>query len=108
MNAETNAGGLPGWLTTGEYGTLRNNDSRYTDAWKPYMEKMSEAVLPHSVTNGGNVILYQLENEYGNQWIGREAKTPNNTGIHYMELLEAFPTGRTSSTETTSATKSPA
>ncbi|KAM0720179.1 hypothetical protein Q7P37_004315 [Cladosporium fusiforme] len=89
VNAEANAGGFPGWLTTGEYGTLRNNDSRYTDAWKPYMEKMSEVVLPHTVTNGGNVILYQLENEYGNQWTNVTAKTPNATGIHYMELLES-------------------
>ena len=63
VNAEANAGGFPGWLTTGEYGTLRNNDSRYTAAWEPYMQKMSEVVLPHTVTNGGNVILYQLENE---------------------------------------------
>jgi beta-galactosidase GanA len=61
VNAEANAGGFPGWLTTGDYGTLRNNDSRYTDAWQPYMQKMSEVVLPHTVTNGGNVILYQLE-----------------------------------------------
>jgi beta-galactosidase GanA len=89
VNAEANAGGFPGWLTTGEYGTLRNNDSRYTAAWEPYMQKMSEVVLPHTVTNGGNVILYQLENEYGNQWINRTAKTPNATAIDYMELLEA-------------------
>lgn len=89
VNAESSAGGFPPWLTTGDYGTLRNNDSRYTDAWKPYMEKMSEVVLPHAVTNGGNVILYQLENEYGNQWTNVTAKTPNTTGIHYMELLEA-------------------
>jgi len=89
VNAEANAGGFPGWLTTGDYGTLRNNDSRYTAAWEPYMEKMSEVVLPHTVTNGGNVILYQIENEYGNQWTNVTAKTPNATGIDYMQLLES-------------------
>jgi len=89
VNAEANGGGFPGWLLTGEYGTLRNNDSRYTAAWEPYMEKMSEVVLPHTVTNGGNVILYQLENEYGNQWTNVTAKTPNATGIDYMQLLES-------------------
>jgi hypothetical protein len=88
VNAEANAGGFPGWLTTGDYGTLRNNDSRYTEAWQPYMEKMSEVVLPHTVTNGGNVILYQLENEYGNQFLNVTAKTPNATAIDYMVLLE--------------------
>jgi beta-galactosidase len=53
------------------------------------MEKMSEVVLPHTVTNGGNVILYQIENEYGNQWTNVTAKTPNATGIDYMQLLES-------------------
>lgn len=89
VNAEANAGGFPGWLTTGDYGTLRNDDSRYTAAWEPYMRAMSEIVAPHMVTNGGNVILYQLENEYGNQWTNVAAKTPNATGIAYMESLEA-------------------
>lgn len=32
VNAEATAGGFPGWVTTGAYGTLRNNDTRYTDA----------------------------------------------------------------------------
>lgn len=53
------------------------------------MQKMSETVLPHTVTNGGNVILYQIENELGLQWLNVSAKTPNNTAIDYMELLEA-------------------
>ncbi len=35
VNAEANAGGLPLWLTTGAYGTLRNNNTRYTQAWEP-------------------------------------------------------------------------
>lgn len=89
VNAETNAGGFPGWLTTGDYGTLRNNDTRYTDAWAPYLERMSNIVEKHAVTNGGKVIIYQIENEYGYQWENVAKRTPNETGIHYMELLEA-------------------
>src|ERR1700709_1381961 len=65
INAETTAGGFPGWLLTGDYGTLRNNDTRYTEAWTPYWDAMSSLVANHSVTTGGNVILYQIENEYG-------------------------------------------
>ena len=42
VNAEASAGGFPLWLTTGEYGTLRNNDTRYTKAWTPYFTKMSQ------------------------------------------------------------------
>lgn len=89
INAETTAGGFPGWLLTGDYGTLRNNDTRYTNAWTPYWDAMSSMVADHAVTNGGNVILYQIENEYGEQWTDVDARTPNETAIAYMELLEA-------------------
>jgi beta-galactosidase GanA len=60
VNAETNAGGFPLWLTTGAYGTLRNNDTRYTAAWKPYMSEISKIVAPYLVSNGGNVIAFQV------------------------------------------------
>ncbi|KAK0112257.1 hypothetical protein ONS96_001506 [Cadophora gregata f. sp. sojae] len=88
VNAESNAGGFPGWLTTGAYGTLRNNDSRYTAAWTPYFKRYSEIVAKHQITRGGSVFIYQLENEYGNQWTNVAAKTPNYPGIAYMELLQ--------------------
>ncbi|KAK8208014.1 hypothetical protein M8818_004052 [Zalaria obscura] len=89
INAETTAGGFPGWLTTGDYGTLRNNDTRYTAAWTPYFDRISEIVGEHAVTRGGNVFLYQIENEYGEQWTDAATRTPNETAIAYMELLEA-------------------
>ncbi|KAI5359951.1 Putative glycoside hydrolase, family 35, Galactose-binding-like domain superfamily [Septoria linicola] len=87
-NAEANGGGFPGWLTTGQYGTLRNNDSRYTAAWERYSGKVADYVKPHLVTNGGNIIMWQLENEYPNQWLDPDLKIPNETAIEYMELLQ--------------------
>ncbi|PWY89958.1 putative beta-galactosidase B [Aspergillus heteromorphus CBS 117.55] len=90
INAEASAGGFPLWLTTGDYGTLRNNDSRYTAAWKPYFEKMSQITSDYQVTNGQNTLVYQIENEYGDQWLTSPSeRDPNMTAIHYMELLEA-------------------
>jgi beta-galactosidase GanA len=65
INAEANAGGLPLWLTTGEYGSLRNNDSRYTAAWEPYMSIFASIVAKYQVTSGQNALAYQIENEYG-------------------------------------------
>lgn len=42
------------------------------------------------MTNGGNGLLFQIENEYGEQWIGTPTKrVPNPTATAYMELLEA-------------------
>jgi len=90
VNAEASAGGFPLWLTTGEYGTLRNNDTRYTEAWKPYFTEISTITSKYQVTDGENTLVYQIENEYGNQWIGSASdRVPNETAIAYMELLEA-------------------
>lgn len=61
FEAETNAGGFPGWVTIG-YGPLRNDDPRYTAAWTPYMTAIGNIVSKHTITRGGNVILYQIEN----------------------------------------------
>ncbi|KKY28421.1 putative beta-galactosidase b [Phaeomoniella chlamydospora] len=88
INAEANAGGFPLWLTTGAYGTLRNNDTRYTAAWEPYQSESARLTVPHQITEGGNALANQIENEYGYQWTDATAKTPNYTGIAYMELLE--------------------
>lgn len=88
VNAETNAGGYPLWVTTGEYGALRDNDPRYTAAWTPYWTNMSSLIAPHLITNGGNVILFQIENEFGQQWNNVAAKTPNVAAGEYMQLLE--------------------
>ncbi|GKZ78027.1 hypothetical protein AnigIFM56816_001151 [Aspergillus niger] len=90
INAEASAGGFPLWLTTGDYGTLRNNDSRYTEAWKPYFEKMTEITSRYQITNGHNTFCYQIENEYGDQWLSDPSeRVPNETAIAYMELLES-------------------
>ncbi|GAP88114.2 putative beta-galactosidase B [Rosellinia necatrix] len=88
INAEANAGGFPLWVTTGAYGKLRDNDPRYTEAWTPYMTEISKVIAPHLITNGGNVVLFQIENELGNQWLNAATKTPNVPVQEYMELLE--------------------
>ncbi|KAI1125308.1 glycoside hydrolase superfamily [Nemania abortiva] len=88
INAEANAGGFPLWVTTGAYGGLRNNDARYTAAWTPYMAEISKIIAPHLITNGGNVILFQVENELGSQWLNTAKKTPNVPVQEYMALLE--------------------
>ncbi|KAI7968004.1 hypothetical protein EIK77_007759 [Talaromyces pinophilus] len=90
INAEVNAGGFPLWVTTGEYGSLRNNDSRYTAAWEPYFTKLSEITSKYQISNGGNVITYQIENEFGDQWTGSPSlRVEYEPAAKYMELLEA-------------------
>ncbi|KAI9044003.1 glycoside hydrolase family 35 protein [Aspergillus affinis] len=89
VNAEASAGGFPLWATTGAYGSMRNDDPRYTAAWKPYFEKMSQITSKYQLTDGQNTFCYQIENEYGQQWIGDPSdRNPNKTAVAYMELLE--------------------
>ncbi|CAN8097750.1 unnamed protein product [Discula destructiva] len=89
VNAESNAGGFPLWVTTGAYGTLRNDDARYTEAWTPYFSAIAQLVAPHLVTNGGTAVLFQVENEYGEQWANLTARIPNTSAGNYMALLQA-------------------
>jgi beta-galactosidase GanA len=88
VNAEANAGGFPLWLTTGAYGKLRDDDPRYEAAWKPYVSRYAELTSEHLVTNDGNALVYQIENEYGEQWTDRVKKIPNEPAGRYMEALE--------------------
>ncbi|KAH7217574.1 putative beta-galactosidase [Fusarium oxysporum] len=62
-NAEANGGGFPGWLTTGEYGPLRDDNAAYTKAWERYSKAVAEYVRPYLITKGGPVIMWQIENE---------------------------------------------
>lgn len=88
VNAEENAGGFPMYLTTGEYGALRDDDERYTATWKPYWEEISQLIAPHLVTNGGNVIMYQIENELNGQWKNIQQRVLNPPIANYMQELQ--------------------
>lgn len=61
VNAEANAGGYPLWVTTGEYGELRDDDPRYEEAYMPYWREVSRIFAPELVTNGGNVAMFQVK-----------------------------------------------
>ncbi|KAJ6605805.1 glycoside hydrolase superfamily [Mycena sp. CBHHK59/15] len=63
VNAETTAGGFALWTTTGAYGALRNDDPRYTAAWTPFMTEINKITANHQITNGGSIVLTQIENE---------------------------------------------
>ncbi|KAL2847768.1 glycoside hydrolase superfamily [Aspergillus pseudoustus] len=87
INAELNAGGMALWVTTGEFGSLRDNNTAWEAKWKPYMDRVAEITAPYQVTQNGTVILFQIENEFPQQWKDIEAKVPNPVPIAYMEEL---------------------
>ncbi|MCJ1305203.1 hypothetical protein MMC08_008017 [Hypocenomyce scalaris] len=89
INAEAKADGFPLWLCTGAYGALRDNGSAYTEAYTPYLNAFAEAAKPYLILNGGNGILYQIENEYADQWIGDPVdKVPDLNASAYMQNME--------------------
>lgn len=63
--AEWEAGGLPFWLLNYPL-HIRCDDELFFDKLKPYLLKVFEIINPRLVANGGNVIMMQVENEYGN------------------------------------------
>src|ERR671932_605808 len=65
INAETDSGGFPAWLDTQE-GRARSSAADYTAAYLAWLSKIDAIIARHQFTDGGgNVILYQVENEYG-------------------------------------------
>lgn len=79
INAETDAGGLAGWLASEPAGS-RTNDPQYLAAADQWLSEVDPIIAAHQITRGGDVILYQIENEYG---------YTNPNGEAYFGNLEA-------------------
>ena len=63
INAETDAGGFPGWLVN-TAGKPRSTAADYTAAYREWMTQIDRILARHQLTDGrGTVLLYQVENE---------------------------------------------
>ncbi len=62
INAETDAGGFPGWLVT-QKGVARTDAPDYVAAAEQWLSEVDSIIAAHQITRGGDVILYQVENE---------------------------------------------
>ena len=63
--SEWEFGGLPWWLQTDESLEIRCMNKAYIKHFDRYLDRMCDEIRPLLVTNGGNVIMVQCENEYG-------------------------------------------
>ena len=63
--SEFEFGGLPSWLLKYPDMGLRCNDPQYLEKVKPFYKELFDRIRPHLCTNGGRVIMVQIENEYG-------------------------------------------
>ena len=79
INAETDGGGIPAWVLTSPNG-YRSDVQPYLSAARQWLSEIAPIIAAHQITSGGDVIAYQVENEYANQ--GTAAQ-------QYMADLEA-------------------
>jgi beta-galactosidase len=63
--AEWDMGGLPAWLLRNPDIRLRSTDPRYLQPALNYLDKICQLVQPFQITRGGNVLMMQVENEFG-------------------------------------------
>lgn len=67
---ETEWGGYPGWLNNIKNMSVRANNPQFLARSKTYLETLSSHVGKYQVTEGGPILMVQIENEYG--WFGSD------------------------------------
>ena len=92
--AEWDMGGLPWWLLRKEGIGLRSQDPYFLERTRKYLNKVGETLAPLQITQGGPILMVQVENEYGH-W---------GTDTTYLGILSS----RVSTCRCSSATISPA
>nr|WP_231980138.1 beta-galactosidase family protein [Tessaracoccus coleopterorum] len=63
--AEWRNAGMPTWLTAKPGIRVRTSDPRYMDATAAYYAQLLPLVRERQISRGGNVLMVQVENEYG-------------------------------------------
>ena len=63
--AEWEMGGLPWWLLRGEGARLRTTDPKFLAPAQRYLKEVGRVLGPLQVSNGGPILMVQVENEYG-------------------------------------------
>ncbi len=62
---EWDFGGIPSWLLREKDMQVRTKDARFLAASALYMKEVGKRLVPLEIQKGGNVIMVQVENEYG-------------------------------------------
>ncbi|WP_373778316.1 beta-galactosidase family protein [Glaesserella sp.] len=63
--AEWEFGGLPAWLLNNPHIRFRQNEPSFLAEVDRYFAKLLPLVNPYQFTEGGNILMMQIENEYG-------------------------------------------
>ena len=63
--AEWEFGGYPYWLEKEQGLVVRSKEPKYLEAYKKYLAQVGKQLSPLLVNHGGNILMVQIENEYG-------------------------------------------
>ena len=63
--AEWEFGGMPAWLLTDRAMRPRSSDPRFLACVERFYDELMPILAPRQITNGGNILMMQVENEYG-------------------------------------------
>ena len=81
--AEWEMGGLPWWLLKKEDVQLRSQDPYYMERVKIFMNEVGKQLADLQITRGGNIIMVQVENEFGSYGIDK----PYVTGVQTLLIM---------------------
>lgn len=77
---EWDNGGFPAWLLKDKNVQLRCNEPRYLSKFDAYFKRVFQELAPLQITRGGNILMMQIENEYGSYGNDKE----------YLKHIEDF------------------
>ncbi len=63
--AEWEFGGYPWWLLKDKTLKVRSKEPAFINAYRNYMMEVGKQLAPLQVNHGGNILMVQIENEYG-------------------------------------------
>jgi len=63
--AEWEFGGYPYWLQNEKGLVVRSKEPKYLEEYKKYIDEIGKQLAPLQVNHGGNILMVQIENEYG-------------------------------------------
>jgi beta-galactosidase len=75
--AEWEFGGYPWWLLKDKNMKVRSKDGPFISAYRNYMMEVGKQLAPLQVNHGGNILMVQIENEYGSYSNDKEYLTQN-------------------------------
>ncbi len=70
--AEWEFGGYPYWLQNEKGLVVRSKEAAYVQAYKNYIMQVGKQLAPLQVNHGGNILMVQIENEYGSYGSDKE------------------------------------